>query len=515
MRIAETTSFSLLSVDEAPPASFFDFEPPEDAQLVNPEDLGAEEASPRLIRRMLTFEEGDLYDRSALLRSQRNLYGLQIFRHANVNAELAAVPDSLVPIRIQVAEGDMRRARIAAGANNLECGNLEGRWTSRNFLGDGRRVTVTGRLGNLLIENCGFLVDDEYTSYTGLTGLLSVDFNQPWFFGVRNNIGFGLFTERRNVPEVFVRSAVGGYVSVGRSLGNNTVISLSYRPELTELRTEGDLFFCVNFVGCTFEELRILQRPNWLSPVALSFNVDRTDALFTPSSGFTVRADLEHAGGYTLSDFAYTRIQAEGSTYVGRPEGVVLATRLRGGVGWAHEGDGSATLGLNPQKRFFAGGPHSVRGFDQYRLGPTVLGIDAVPALADTQRVGERGEVTRHGAGCTAGEINAGTCDVRSLAENAPRLFDRRPVGGEVLLEGNVIELGSIKLQVVEACSGLRYLFPFLSLGALAAYFYRGPIWQRLLVVISTVPITMRPTSVPGRSRTTRTPKASTTGGRT
>lgn len=66
------------------------------------------------------------------------------------------------------------------------------------------------------------------------------------------------------------------------------------------------------------------------------------------------------------------------------------------------------------------------------------------------------------------------------------RLFDV-----PVLLEGNVIELGNITLQVVEACSGLRYLFPFLSLGALAAYFYRGPIWQRLVVVLSTIPITI------------------------
>ncbi len=66
------------------------------------------------------------------------------------------------------------------------------------------------------------------------------------------------------------------------------------------------------------------------------------------------------------------------------------------------------------------------------------------------------------------------------------RWFDV-PVG----LSGNVIELGNITLQVVEACSGLRYLFPFLSLGALAAYFYRGPIWARGLVLLSTIPITI------------------------
>jgi len=66
------------------------------------------------------------------------------------------------------------------------------------------------------------------------------------------------------------------------------------------------------------------------------------------------------------------------------------------------------------------------------------------------------------------------------------RLFDI-----PVALSGNIIELSNITLQVVEACSGLRYLFPFVSLAAIAAYFYRGPIWQRAIVVIAAIPITI------------------------
>jgi exosortase D (VPLPA-CTERM-specific) len=60
-----------------------------------------------------------------------------------------------------------------------------------------------------------------------------------------------------------------------------------------------------------------------------------------------------------------------------------------------------------------------------------------------------------------------------------------------VYLEGNVIDLGVYKLQVVEACSGLRYLYPFLSLGFLAAYMFHAPMWQRAIVFLSTVPITI------------------------
>lgn len=60
-----------------------------------------------------------------------------------------------------------------------------------------------------------------------------------------------------------------------------------------------------------------------------------------------------------------------------------------------------------------------------------------------------------------------------------------------VYLEGNVIDLGVYKLQIVEACSGLRYLYPLLSLSFLAAYLFQAPIWQRVLVFLSAIPITI------------------------
>jgi exosortase D (VPLPA-CTERM-specific) len=60
-----------------------------------------------------------------------------------------------------------------------------------------------------------------------------------------------------------------------------------------------------------------------------------------------------------------------------------------------------------------------------------------------------------------------------------------------VFLEGNVIDLGGYKLQVVEACSGLRYLFPLLSLGFICAYLYEAAFWKRVLLVLSTIPITI------------------------
>src|SRR5262245_27250085 len=66
-----------------------------------------------------------------------------------------------------------------------------------------------------------------------------------------------------------------------------------------------------------------------------------------------------------------------------------------------------------------------------------------------------------------------------------------RLFGISVNLEGNVIDLGSYQLQVAEACDGLRYLFPLMTLGFLMASFYRSEMWKRIVLFLSSVPITI------------------------
>ena len=66
-----------------------------------------------------------------------------------------------------------------------------------------------------------------------------------------------------------------------------------------------------------------------------------------------------------------------------------------------------------------------------------------------------------------------------------------RLFGISVYLEGNVIDLGVYKLQVAEACDGLRYLFPLMTIGFLIAYFFKAAFWKRALLFLSSIPITI------------------------
>lgn len=75
------------------------------------------------------------------------------------------------------------------------------------------------------------------------------------------------------------------------------------------------------------------------------------------------------------------------------------------------------------------------------------------------------------------------------LISSSIGVFILETLGISVFQEGNIIDLGEYKLQVVEACSGLRYLFPLMSFGYLVAYLLDDKMWKRAVIFLSTIPI--------------------------
>jgi exosortase D (VPLPA-CTERM-specific) len=82
------------------------------------------------------------------------------------------------------------------------------------------------------------------------------------------------------------------------------------------------------------------------------------------------------------------------------------------------------------------------------------------------------------------------------LASSKLGVMMMQAYGMSVYREGNIIDLGFTRLQVVDACSGLRYLYPLIVMGILLAYFYKARWWKKLLLVISTIPLTIATNSL-------------------
>nr|WP_213804111.1 exosortase/archaeosortase family protein [Granulicella sp. dw_53] len=61
--------------------------------------------------------------------------------------------------------------------------------------------------------------------------------------------------------------------------------------------------------------------------------------------------------------------------------------------------------------------------------------------------------------------------------------------GVPVLHEGNVIELPVMKLEVAEACSGIRSLMSLFTLAIFYGYFLEKTVWRRVILALASVPI--------------------------
>jgi exosortase len=64
-------------------------------------------------------------------------------------------------------------------------------------------------------------------------------------------------------------------------------------------------------------------------------------------------------------------------------------------------------------------------------------------------------------------------------------------LGVPVLREGNILELSSQRLSVVEACSGIRSLLTLSFLALVYAYFFDKKVWMRAALLVATIPIAL------------------------
>jgi outer membrane protein insertion porin family/translocation and assembly module TamA len=385
-----------------------------------------------------------------VIESQQALYNSNLFRRATI--VLPPRGDSAKLIDINVNESRFHDVRLSAGFSTIDFFQTEGKFSNYNFLGDARRLDLhlvvsnlfapalngTGIFRDVLADN-GLPGDSAHT-YLDPTFQASIDFTQRWIGDPRNTAGFGLFAHRTSQPGIFIDKGYGATISFTRNVAPRTPLSLVYRYELTQVDA-GDVYFCVNYGVCEQSTIGLLRNRNALSPVSLDFFVDRSDAPFNPTSGYTARADLEHASKYTLSNFRYNRASGEATLYR-RLGNAVIAGRLRGG--WVRaiassntqNTDGLSDI-LHPRKRFYAGGANSVRGYGENQLGPRILTIDPAKLIND--------------AGCTSAKIADGTCDPNGYKVNrnssglvtdsthiSGNDFTALPTGGTSLIEGSI-----------------------------------------------------------------------------
>lgn len=275
------------------------------------------------IRRGLTFRASEPFSARSLQESRRQLYLSGAFRSVVLD-----IPDSLsraaeTIVVVKVAERSARTVRIGAGydTENRFQGQLA--WSHRSAFGGGQQFTVSGQ-----------------ASANDAEGRLTL--RQPYVFGSRNWVNFGSFVTR-NERQNFSQVELGGNLRFERNIQARTALSIEVTTGLIDFQADS-----------AFTE------------VVVGFRNDRRDDFLDPKQGVLVNLVVREKGLLLNSDREFLQLTGESRFYRPLPGGLVLATKVLGGVlvDLSDSGD------IPNIERFFGGGLSSVRGWGFEQLAP-------------------------------------------------------------------------------------------------------------------------------------------------
>jgi outer membrane protein insertion porin family len=351
---------------------------------------GADQVDTATVRRMLSVRAGDWFRQDQLYVTQRDLYGLGMFRSVNVVLADTTPPpgDSTVRVVVRLAEAPRHRIRAGAGYGSLDCFRVQSGWTAYDFLGGARSLDVSGQLSKIGVgvptdvnfkDNvCRFLRGDS-TSDT-LNYNATITLRQPAFLSPRHTASFALFAERRSEFKAYTRQAVGANLAVTFNARRNVPVTVGYGYSVG--RTSADpVVYCTRFLLCNESDQVFLANRRPFGAITISGVRARVNSVLDPSAGGVTQVTLVHASRYVLSDtlYEFNRGELEVSKYYPLSRRSVLAWRIRGGTILPQRISllGQSVKFVPPDQRFYAGGPNSVRGFPRNELGPRVYVSDS------------------------------------------------------------------------------------------------------------------------------------------
>jgi len=428
------------------------------------------------VRRMLAVRPGERFRQDALYQSQRDLYGMAVFRSANVllvdslqppNGD--GTPDSTVRILVQVQEGPQHRVRLGAGYGSVECLRVQTAWTANDFVGGARTLDLSARLskiggGSGSSQLCSPFFSDSSWTLDTLNYTLGATLRQPGFLSRAHSASVGVFAERRSEFQVYTREAVGGNVDVTFNTRRQVPVTVGYAYSVGRTKAASAIY-CSIFRVCTDASQAFLRNRRPFAAVTVTAVRGHVNNVLDPTEGSLLTTTVLHASRAVGSDtlYEFNRGEIEISRYHPIGRRVVFAWRVRGGTILPQKVtlSGQRVAFVPPDQRFYGGGPNSVRGYGRNGLGPRVYVVsDTSDAQVDTVVAG--GKVFR---GVTNAATGGNSAVVLSAELRFPSpIFAQRMRLGLFVDVGQVWERGEELLSVqgvrVTPGAGVRFATP-------------------------------------------------------
>jgi translocation and assembly module TamA len=280
-----------------------------------------------LVRRRLRWARNAPYRTKPLKDARKALFELGVFSSVRITPDPSRIgPDGETPMRVELAERKRHSVSITGYYDTSLGPGGEVEWLNRNLFGGAERLSI--RLGGTFVEYGGKLL-----------------FRKPDLFeGPQDLIGEARYQEL-NAPAYDGREAVAS-VAIARRLSKRLTVKA------------GPIFDWSSFkVGPKRDYFTLFG-------AKATLDYDQRDDKLDPTRGYRLSADV---ATYVGSNLAFARAIGRANGYWS-PWGGKRFTL----AGWSRI---SAVFGENranlpPNKRIYAGGGNSIRGFGYQRVGP-------------------------------------------------------------------------------------------------------------------------------------------------
>lgn len=296
---------------------------------------GVDEA---FVRRRLKVSPGDPYKPSSLDEARKDLVSTGVFSSVRVHPDETLDSEGRLPLTFELSEHKLHAVSLNVAYSTDLGASFAVSWQHRNLFGNAEQLNVTGagtQFGG--------------TSSTGIGYILGAQFLKPDFRHRDQTLQADLGAVKQSLT-AYDREAITGDVLLNRRFGRHWTVGAGFSAEQSHIVQEGSA------------------RDYTLVGLPLNARYEDTDNLLDPTRG--ARASFSLIPTQPLASAKnqpFVILQMTGSTYLDLAEPGRTILALRGGFGAVEGADASD---LPPDKRFYAGGSATVRGFKYQSIGP-------------------------------------------------------------------------------------------------------------------------------------------------
>ncbi|SNR86812.1 MULTISPECIES: autotransporter assembly complex family protein [unclassified Azospirillum] len=302
---------------------------------------GLQEVENRAVMRRLPWRQGDQYNPATMEEGRQALAELGVFSSVRMRLEDQPDAQNQAPVLVDVQEREMRYVGFGSAYSTEDGFGANAYWGHRNLLGGAEQFRVGAEIAG--VGRRGTTTDVKELDYRLIT-----TYKQPDFLSRRQslNLTAEAVSER---PDAYRRDALVFTAAVNRRFSKQLTGSLGVTAEQSKIK----------------ENLQTTTNTLIGFPLVLTW--DRSNNLLDPTEGFRLSgtvtpywAALGDSNSFVigrLNGSAYHDFSGNGR-YVGALRGVYGAV-IGGGL-----------LDVPADKRFYAGGGGSIRGYGYQKVGP-------------------------------------------------------------------------------------------------------------------------------------------------